>query len=132
MMIKSLLMMALLGQPAGPGPVKNEKPKYMWFDAEANFQRFSSKDSIRFYLDKTKAAGFNQVVIDVRPIYGDVLYKKTKTMQPLKQVGKDKRNVKWDYLRYLLTKRVKGSEGKRIHRHLPRRPSSKQYWPRLP
>lgn len=102
MMIKSLLMMALLGQPAGPGPVKNEKPKYMWFDAEANFKRFSSRDSIRFYLDKTKAAGFNQVVIDVRPIYGDVLYKKTKTMQPLKQVGNDRRSVKWDYLQVFI------------------------------
>ncbi|WP_198652116.1 alpha amylase family protein [Chitinophaga deserti] len=101
-MIKFLMMMGLLGQPGGPGPAVQEKPKYMWFDAEANFKRFSSKDSIRFYLDKTKAAGFNQVVIDVRPIYGDVLYKKTKTMHPLTQVGKDKRNVKWDYLQVFI------------------------------
>ncbi|MGE7775557.1 family 10 glycosylhydrolase [Chitinophaga sp. NPDC101104] len=102
MMIKTLLMMGLLTQAGGPGPGKNEKPKYMWFDAEANFKRFSSKDSIRFYLDKTKAAGFNQVVIDVRPIYGDVLYGKTKTMQPLKQVGAEKRTAKWDYLQVFI------------------------------
>ncbi|WP_298708275.1 alpha amylase family protein [uncultured Chitinophaga sp.] len=101
-MIKMLMMLGLMAQPGGPGPEKTEKPKYMWFDAEANFKRFSSKDSIRFYLDKTKAAGFNQVVIDVRPIYGDVLYKKTKTMQPLTQVGKDKRHVKWDYLQVFI------------------------------
>lgn len=101
-MIKFLMMLGLMGQPGGPGPVKTEKPKYMWFDAEANFKRFSSKDSIRFYLDKTKAAGFNQVVIDVRPIYGDVLYRKTKSMQQLTQVGKEKRNVKWDYLQVFI------------------------------
>jgi len=77
---------------------KTEKPKYMWFDAEANFKRFSSQDSIRYYLDKTKAAGFNQVVVDVRPVYGDVLYKKTKHMKELTRVKDFSRTIKWDYL----------------------------------
>ena len=27
-----------------------EKPKYMWFDAEANFKRLSTFDSIIYYL----------------------------------------------------------------------------------
>ncbi|WP_343701357.1 family 10 glycosylhydrolase [Chitinophaga sp.] len=102
-MIQYLIMMAgLLQQSPGPGPAQPEMPKYMWFDAEANFSRFSSKDSIAYYLDKTKAAGFNQVVVDVRPIYGDVLYKKTRSMQQLRQIGKIRRTGKWDYLQVFI------------------------------
>ena len=32
------------------GNINKEKPKYLWFDAEANFERFSSKDSISYLL----------------------------------------------------------------------------------
>ena len=31
---------------------KNVKPALMWFDAEANFERFSHPDSIDYYLTK--------------------------------------------------------------------------------
>ena len=41
---------------------------------DGNFQRFSQKDSICFYLDKAKETGFNHVVVDVRGIDGHVLY----------------------------------------------------------
>ncbi|CAL1517686.1 alpha amylase family protein [Chitinophaga sp. MM2321] len=88
--------------PTVTDTVKAEKPKYLWFDAEANFERFSNRDSIRYYLDKTKEAGFNQIVVDVRPIYGDVLYKKTKRMKQLKRVRNVSRNVKWDYLQVFI------------------------------
>lgn len=50
------------------------KPKLMWFDAEANFERFSHTDSIDFYLEKIKNIGFTDVVVDIRPITGEVLY----------------------------------------------------------
>lgn len=46
----------------------------MWFDAEANFQRFSNTDSIDYYLNKIKALGFTDAVVDVRPITGEVLF----------------------------------------------------------
>ncbi len=52
-----------------------EKPKYMWIDCEANFVRAGSADSIRFYLEKLKRIGFTDVVIDVKSIMGEVLYK---------------------------------------------------------
>ncbi|MGX5816699.1 alpha amylase family protein [Chitinophaga lutea] len=97
MLFKSLLAAALLSGSAGPGQPA-ELPKYLWFDAEANFARFANPDSIRFYLDKTKAAGFNQIVVDVRPIYGDVLYSKTKTMQQLLSLKGAQRDPRWDYL----------------------------------
>lgn len=50
------------------------KPKLMWFDAEANFERFSHTDSIDLYLEKIKNIGFTDAVVDIRPITGEVLY----------------------------------------------------------
>ena len=47
---------------------------YMWFDCEANYERLSYPDSIRFYLQKCKDAGFGNVVVDVKSIMGEVLY----------------------------------------------------------
>ena len=46
----------------------------MWFDAEANFARFSNPDSIDFYLTKIKSLGFTHAIVDIRPITGEVLY----------------------------------------------------------
>ena len=51
-----------------------QKPKLMWFDATANFERFSYTDSIDFYLEKIKSIGFTHAVVDLRPISGEVLY----------------------------------------------------------
>ena len=34
----------------------------MWFDAEANFERFSHKDSIDYYLEKIKSVGFTHAI----------------------------------------------------------------------
>ncbi len=46
----------------------------LWMDATANFARLSSNDSVKFYLQKCKAVGVTDVVIDVKPITGEVLY----------------------------------------------------------
>ena len=53
---------------------QDETPKYLWMCAEANFERFSTKDSIDYYLDKIKETGFNHIVVDIKPIQGKVLY----------------------------------------------------------
>jgi uncharacterized lipoprotein YddW (UPF0748 family) len=46
----------------------------LWMDATANFARLSTKDSVKFYLQKCKAVGVTDIVIDVKPITGEVLY----------------------------------------------------------
>ncbi len=80
----------------------NEKPKILWLDAEANFKRFSSQDSICFYLDLAKATGFNGVVVDVRPMQGDVLYK-SKILKPLTTFGDGYVYERdWDYLQFFI------------------------------
>lgn len=78
-----------------------EKPKYLWFDAEANFKRFAYKDSISYYLEKAKTVGFNQVVVDVKPIYGKVLYN-SKILPPLTKVNSKTIYRDWDYLQYFI------------------------------
>lgn len=75
--------------------VKIEKPKYLWFDSEANFKRFSNKDSICYYLDKAKDTGFNTIVVDVRSTDGLVNYKS-------KFMKESRPNDSWDYLQFFI------------------------------
>jgi len=78
-----------------------EKPKILWLDATANFERFSYQDSITYYLNKAKNAGFNQVVLCVRPVSGDVLYKKGNQKEITEWNG-FARNNDWDYLDFFI------------------------------
>lgn len=84
-----------------PRAADGGKPKMLWFDAEANFGRFASQDSIRYYLDRTVETGFNQIVVDVRPISGNVLYK-SDFIEPLTVMGRDIVVRDWDYLQFFL------------------------------
>ena len=68
------LLLLLLSFPSTPAFSQNSKPKYMWFDGEANFRRFSNPDSIDFYLDKIHSLGFTDAIVDVRPITGEVFF----------------------------------------------------------
>ena len=53
---------------------KEPNQNYMWFDCEANYAVLSQPDSIDFYLHKVKEIGFDNVVVDVKSIMGEVLY----------------------------------------------------------
>ncbi|TAJ11932.1 S-layer protein [Marinilabiliaceae bacterium JC017] len=57
-----------------PKEKEKGKPKLMWFDASANFERFSYPDSIDYYLTRIADLGFTHAVVDIRPIVGSVLY----------------------------------------------------------
>lgn len=81
---------------------ENLKKKLMWFDAEANFKRFSYPDSIDFYLEKIKSIGFTDAVVDIRPITGEVLYK-SKYAPQMKEWNKHQR-PDFDYLGHFITK----------------------------
>lgn len=54
--------------------IASDKQALMWFDATANFARFSDPDSIDYYLTKIADLGFTHAVVDIRPISGEVLY----------------------------------------------------------
>jgi hypothetical protein len=74
----------------------------MWFDAEANFERFSYPDSIDFYLEKIKNIGFTDAVVDIRPITGEVLYKSDYAPQMIEWDGFERPD--FDYLGYFIKK----------------------------
>ncbi len=51
------------------------KHLYMWVDCEANYARMSTPDSIRYYVNRLHQEGFTDLVIDVKSIMGETLYK---------------------------------------------------------
>lgn len=78
------------------------KPALMWFDAEANFERFSNTDSIDFYLDKIRALGFTHAIVDVRPITGEVLF--DSEFAPKMRDWKGYKREDFDYLGHFIKK----------------------------
>ena len=56
-------------------PLFTGKPRYVWIDASANFRYYANdKDAIASDLKKIKAVGFTDVIVDVRPTEGSVLF----------------------------------------------------------
>lgn len=83
-----------------------EKPCFIWVDAAANFPDFAnSKENILRDLTKAKEAGFTDIVVDVRPTTGDVLFR-TSVVDQVEWLGawlpggysKVERTATWDYL----------------------------------
>lgn len=85
----------------------DEKPKLLWFDATANFERLSYPDSIKYYLNKAKEVGFTDVVLDLKPITGEVLYKSDFAPQMTEWLG-FRRQTDFDFPAYFV------SEAKRL------------------
>lgn len=48
--------------------------RIIWIDGTANIDRYNSADKIIALVNQIKAAGFNTVVFDVKPISGQVIY----------------------------------------------------------
>lgn len=90
--------------PAPAGPTTN--PMYIWIDAAANFPDFANdKEKIRRDLALAAEAGFTDVVVDVRPTNGDILFQSSHCDQVAwlgawtsGGYGKIERTADWDYL----------------------------------
>lgn len=78
-------------------------PKLMWIDATANIERFNNKDTIDYYLEKVKKLGFTDIVVDVRPISGHLLYESEYAPLLTKWRGKEI-HYTFDYLGYYIEK----------------------------
>lgn len=75
----------------------------LWFDATANFDRFCDKDSIVYYLKKSKEVGVTDIVVDVKPITGEVLYP-SKIAPVMTSWGESgvKKDLSWDMLGFFI------------------------------
>lgn len=83
------------------------KPRYLWIDAAANFPDYAnSKENIVRDLTLAKNTGFTDIVVDVRPTMGDVLFKSSTAdyVKKLAYWSVDgrylfyERTASWDYL----------------------------------
>lgn len=93
--------------PTPPQQGAIEKPRYMWIDAAGNFEQYAnSQENIKADLAKVKEAGFTDIIVDVRPTTGDVLFHST-VAEPLTKIDVwssstgyvwAERTADWDYL----------------------------------
>jgi uncharacterized lipoprotein YddW (UPF0748 family) len=61
--------------PPKPEPVLTAKPRYVWIDAGANFDDYgNSRERIKEDCKKIAQTGFSDIIVDVRPTTGDVLF----------------------------------------------------------
>lgn len=62
------------------------KPRYVWIDAAANFPDYeNNREKVFSDVQRMKDTGFTDIIVDVRPTSGDVLFKST-VADPLKKV----------------------------------------------
>ena len=87
-------------------PTVSEKPRFMWIDAAANFPTFAnSRENIARDLKRAYDSGITDVVVDVRPSMGDVLFN-TSVVDQIKKLDYwsntgykyYERTATWDYL----------------------------------
>ena len=83
-------------------PSVQAKPVVLWIDAEANFSRLSTQAGIKRYLDMAQDAGFNAIVVDVKPVQGDVLYDSELFSHCTSLGGYTIEDRGYDYLQYFI------------------------------
>jgi len=92
----------------------SKKPRFIWIDAAANFKDFAnSKENIARDLTLAKNAGFTDIVVDIRPTSGDILFQSsTAGAQQVEWQAawvngvytKVDRTATWDYLQAFIDK----------------------------
>ena len=89
-----------------PTPTPEAKPRYVWIDAAANFDDYANdRDKIKADCKKIAETGFTDIIVDVRPTTGDVLFS-SKVAPALKRIDRWKgssyewaeRTASFDYL----------------------------------
>lgn len=98
------------------------KPRYIWIDAAANFYDYAnSKENIARDMKKLANVGITDVVVDVRPTTGDILFASSVGTQVDKlaywadggQYTYLERTADWDYLQAFID--AGHAEGLKVH-----------------
>lgn len=84
---------------------KELKHRFLWIDAAANFQDYANdQEKIAEDVARIAETGFTDIIVDVRPTMGDVLFQTTHTEQ-VKRLSSwsgglhwEERTATWDYL----------------------------------
>jgi hypothetical protein len=86
--------------------------RLLWCDAEANCHRLSSESQVSEVVCKAKRAGMDTLIVDVKPLVGEVLYK-SKHAPRLGTVGGKQYPLSFDLLAVMIE--VGNAEGLKIH-----------------
>ncbi|MDE5567474.1 MAG: family 10 glycosylhydrolase [Muribaculaceae bacterium] len=110
--------------------IDTEPEVYVTIAADANFLRFSDKDSIVWYLDKAHEAGINHVVLDVKPNYGKVLYcsQYLPYLDYIEGITEQPLARDWDYLQFFIDECHR--RGMRLSASFSIMPCGSGYWQR--
>ncbi|MBI5708318.1 MAG: family 10 glycosylhydrolase [Armatimonadetes bacterium] len=54
---------------------QGRQARVLWVDCTANIDRYNTEEKVRTLIAKVKDAGFNTLVLDIKPISGEVIYK---------------------------------------------------------
>lgn len=109
-------------EPEPPVPeTVTGKPRYVWIDASANFYYYANdKAFIAAELEKLSGCGFTDIVVDVRPTEGTVLWKSAVAPHAKRLaawVGSSykfvNRTATWDYLQAFID--AGHASGLRVH-----------------
>lgn len=81
------------------------KPRFLWIDAAANFEDYANdQEQIAADLARIAETGFTDIIVDIRPTMGDVLFQTTHIEQ-VKKLSSwsgglhwEERTATWDYL----------------------------------
>ncbi len=72
-----VLLLTLAGcrstRPMAAAPVADDR-KVLWWDATANFAELATDSAVAANVARAKQLGFGTIVVDIRPISGEVLY----------------------------------------------------------
>jgi uncharacterized lipoprotein YddW (UPF0748 family) len=97
--------LAVLLGACAPSP-SGEEPRFLWIDASANFSSYADDaDSIATDCKRIAQMGFTDIVVDVRPTCGDVLFKSSVAPALTEvpawfggEIGLKQRKADFDYL----------------------------------
>ncbi|MDD2961039.1 MAG: alpha amylase family protein [Muribaculaceae bacterium] len=90
-------------EPEPTPDTEESKPVMVWVDASANFTKFIEKSGVTAYLEKAKNAGFTDIILDVRPTSGEVMYKGSQYAPEIVTWKGVTRDNSWDYLEFFVT-----------------------------
>jgi uncharacterized lipoprotein YddW (UPF0748 family) len=92
-----LSLLLSLGLTMAQAKPRFEKKIILWMDAHANFERLATLEGIQRVMQKAKDVGFTDIVVDIKPIDGSVLYR-SNIAPMLKEWKGYKRAADFDYL----------------------------------
>lgn len=95
-MMKKVFLFLLIFVTSMNISLAENKPKIMWLDCSANFERFSYPDSIRYYVDKCHKIGITHLILDIKDNSGEVVYPSKYAIQ--KKVWKNFERPDFDFI----------------------------------